>query len=195
MGDWCAIHGKHHKSKAHDQIPPRWWKQFHWQRSVQLHLEKKQQNKITVLLEVSQKIAVFSSHSRTHRRNMFSSWDVGHVLKPHNRREVVFHRGWSFKLTSFFYCREGRRTRPTVFFTPMDPCCIVEDEEIRLVVLAFAVTYAASSQQSLPFIKAVTTDVNPILPIWCTRNFPLFCRGFYVTDLWFTSFFIRVWST
>ena len=50
-----------------------------------------------------------------------------HVFIHHNWKEFVFHRGCSFNLTSILNTgliaggREGRETRHTVFFTPLNP--------------------------------------------------------------------------
>ena len=43
---------------------------------------------------------------------------MGHVLLHLNWKQFVFHRGCSFNLTSM---REGRESRHTVFFTPLNP--------------------------------------------------------------------------
>ena len=52
---------------------------------------------------------------------------LGHVLIPPNWKEFVLHRVCSFTLTSILKAgliaggREGRETRHTVFFTPLNP--------------------------------------------------------------------------
>ena len=62
---------------------------------------------------------------------------LGHVPIPHDLKEFVFHRGCSFNLTSIVNAgliaggREGLETRHTVFFIPLDPWCIEEEEEYR----------------------------------------------------------------
>ena len=59
-----------------------------------------------------------------------------HFLIPHKWKEFVFHRGWSFNLTSILNAgviiaggREGRETRHTAFFTPLNLWCTEEEEE------------------------------------------------------------------
>ena len=60
---------------------------------------------------------------------------LGHVLILPNWKEFVFHRGCLLNLTSILNAglitggREGRETRHTVFFTPLDPWCTEEQEE------------------------------------------------------------------
>ena len=58
---------------------------------------------------------------------MIESEMMGHVLRPLNRKEFVFHRGCSFNLKSILGAeliaegREGRESRHTIFFTPFEP--------------------------------------------------------------------------
>ena len=60
---------------------------------------------------------------------------LGHVLIPPCWKEFVFHRGFSFNVTSILDAgliaggRQGRETRRTVFFTPLNPRGTEEEQE------------------------------------------------------------------
>ena len=66
-------------------------------------------------------------------REIISLEMLGHVLILHLWEEFVFHRGSSFNLASMVKAgliarREGRETRHTVFFTPLDSWSTEEEE-------------------------------------------------------------------
>ena len=60
---------------------------------------------------------------------------MGHVATPYNWKEFLYHRGFSFDVTSILQsglvagARESREGRQTIFFTPLNPFGDNPDEE------------------------------------------------------------------
>ena len=92
------------------------------QRLDQLYLGRKQLVQISNMSEfLQQKVWYIRAIQEHTGGEMIEPEMLGHVLIPPNVKEFVFHRGYSFNLTSILNAgliAGGRETRHTVLFTP-----------------------------------------------------------------------------
>ena len=116
---WVPYYWEHSDIKEHENFPKKDWLKHVHERSDETRFEYCESSRNSLVF-----VRAIQGHTGV---QMMAPGLMGHVAIPYGWKEFVFHRGWSFNLSSILeigliaWWIESTEGRHTFFFTPLNP--------------------------------------------------------------------------